>query len=127
MDVEIPIAPCDKGSDTSQDVDYLLWAKGNKYLCPAFNESHFIHGGFSADKYSWLRLAIHLCDDREEARLEKIARGQTHVDCASREESLKFFEQNIIGFETWSKVASTDQEFSKNLYKSDDVRANGTK
>ena len=92
-----------------------------------FNESHFIHGGFSADKYSWLRLAVHLCDDREEARLEKIAMGKNHLNCAPREESMKFFETNIVALETWSKVASTDDNFSKNLYKSAEDNLNGTK
>jgi hypothetical protein len=37
------------------------------YYCPQFEETHYLHGGFSASKWSWMRLAIHLCDDRVEA------------------------------------------------------------
>lgn len=60
QDIEIPMKEC-KG----QDQDWR--ATSLKYYCPEFDENHFAHGGFLAQKYSWLRLGIHLCDDRPEA------------------------------------------------------------
>lgn len=60
-DNEIPLQLCDSG-------EFDWRSKEIKYYCPKFDESHFLHGGFSADKYSWLRLIIHVCDDSEEAR-----------------------------------------------------------
>ena len=64
-DITIPIGPCNAGFGFDTD---SWFTGGNRLYCPKFNESHYIHGGFNSDKYSWLRLAIHLCDDSEEAK-----------------------------------------------------------
>jgi hypothetical protein len=54
-DREIPLIECAGGAED--------WRNGiPKYYCPDFDESHILHGSFYADKYSWLRLAIHVCD-----------------------------------------------------------------
>lgn len=67
-DIDIPIGPCDTGNE-----DWWWLSGGINYYCPKFDESHFVHGGFVADKFSLLRLAIHICDDSEEAKQQKIA------------------------------------------------------
>lgn len=59
-DEEIPLKLC-------QGKDQAWSGTGIKYYCPDFNETHFIHGGFWTDKYSWLRIALHLCENTTEA------------------------------------------------------------
>jgi hypothetical protein len=66
-----------------------------------------------------LRLTTHLCDDRPEARQKRIADGKTHINCVSREESIYYFENNVHGIETLSKVLNVNEEFSNHLYHSD--------
>lgn len=61
-DFSIPLENCNAG-----DLD---WRSGGiKYYCPKYDENSFIHGGFSAEKYNWHRLIIHICDDSEGAKL----------------------------------------------------------
>ena len=105
-DIEIPLEHCGSG-----DLD---WRSSKlKYYRPKYDKTHFLHGGFSAPKYNWHRLVLHLCDDSPEARAK---RSPENKECASREESLKYFEENIMGLETWSYEASINEDFSKNLY-----------
>ena len=91
-DYTIPIEPCNANMENP-------FTGANRIYCPKFNETHFIHGGFTADKFSWLRLALHICDSREEARLKKLEANKTHIECKSREESLKYFESKIQAVE----------------------------
>jgi hypothetical protein len=95
-------------------------SKEIKYYCPKFDETHFLHGGFSASKYSWMRLSIHVCDDREEAEQQRIHEGKIHTKCASWDESLQFFESTVHGLESISYEASVDEKFSQYLYSGDD-------
>lgn len=95
-DVEIPIEECE-----AQEADWRN--KKIKYYCPKFNESHYLHGGWIADKYSYLKLILHICDNSGYAREQRRIEGRTHIDCATREESLWYFENNVIGVETLAK------------------------
>lgn len=48
-------------------------AKNVIRYCPDYKpEIHFIYGGFYSKKYSWQRLALHLCDDSPEAEAKRI-------------------------------------------------------
>lgn len=64
-DITIPIGPCNAGFGFDTDT---WFTGGNRLYCPIFDETHFIHGGFNAEKYSWLRLGLHLCDNSTEAK-----------------------------------------------------------
>ena len=105
-DIEIPLERCGSG-----DLDWR--SSSLKFYCPKYDSNHFLHGGFSAPKYNWHRLILHLCDNSDEA---KASRTEPNKECATRAESLKYFESKIMGLETYSYEASIDEEFSKNLY-----------
>ena len=72
VDVEIPLKTCND--------DVPGWSNSTvKLYCADYNETHFIHGHFSSDKFSWLRLAYHECDyyrDRDTLQ---------YRDCAPRD------------------------------------------
>ena len=109
-DLEVPLERC--GTEGTFD-----WKSGGiNYYCPKYNQSHYLHGGFSASKYNWHRLIIHICDNSPSA---KMLRSDENKECASREESLQYFENTIVGLETWSNEASIKEDFSKNLYERD--------
>ena len=114
-DVWIPIGPCD--IDGSEDWWWL--SGGINYYCPKFDKNHFIHGGFASDKFSLMRLVIHICDDSEMANQERISNNKKFKKCVSREESFRYYERTIIGFETFTKEASINPDFSRYLYTSD--------
>lgn len=59
-DFEVPIKSCN-----TKDQDWTL--DSIKYYCSDFNENHFLRGGFIADKYSRMRLAVHICDNSTSA------------------------------------------------------------
>ena len=63
-DIEIPLERCGSG-----DLDWR--STKLKYYCPKYDKTHFLHGGFSAPKYNWHRLILHLCDDSPEARAKR--------------------------------------------------------
>ena len=84
QDVEIPLKICD-----GKELD---WRGTPNYYCPDFDNSHFIHGGFYSDKFSWMRLALHICDSRPEAKIKRISEGKTYTDCANEVESKNYFE-----------------------------------
>ena len=63
QDVDIPLKPC-KGLRASNS-DWDLG--GTKLYCPQFNESHFLYGGYYSERYSWMRLILHSCDDSPKA------------------------------------------------------------
>lgn len=64
-DKEVPLEIC-----SAKDLGFRQ--ENLKFYCPAFNESHWIHGGFSADMVSNLRLAIHACDDSADAEKKRM-------------------------------------------------------
>ena len=65
-----------------------------------------------------MRLALHICDSKPEARLQRISEGKNFEDCKDKDTSMRYFLEKIVGVEAISKEASIDDEFSKNLYKS---------
>ena len=92
-DIEIPIEYCGAAN--------LYWVQEKpKYYCSKFDESHFLHGGFTGDQWSIVRLIVHFCDNSEEA---KALRSEENKECASEEESKTYFENVITGFEVSSK------------------------
>ena len=62
IDTEIPLIPC----VNSENMD---WQEGQtKHYCPDFKpDIHFIYGGFYGKQYSWLRMAVHQCDNSTKA------------------------------------------------------------
>lgn len=108
-DIEIPLSKCQSG-------DFDWRSNEINYYCPDFSEKHFLKGGFEADKYSWMRLIVHICDNSTEAQAQREIENKKFKECASRDESIWFFENIVTGLETYSMEASIDQEFSKNLY-----------
>ena len=113
LDKEIPMIECPGAAEA--------WKTGiPKYYCPDFDESHHIHGAFWAPKFSWLRLAIHVCDSSKEAKAKRTGENK---ECKTEQESFEYFEKHIIGLETISKEASIEKKFSQNLYfKNESIR-----
>lgn len=110
LDIEIPMERC-------EGMEVAWRNKDAKYYCPVFDESHFMHGGFWGEKYSWLRLALHICDNRPEAQELRKQQGKTHIECATREESLNYFEQEVItGIDGFAPEANINKNYSKYLY-----------
>ena len=53
----IPLIICPSQSNTS-------WRKSDvKQYCPDYSDHHFLYGNFYTKRFSWLRLALHFCDD----------------------------------------------------------------
>ena len=119
-DIEVPLEICN--SDATAD-----WRSGGiKYYCPKYDNSSFLHGGFSAPKYNWHRLTIHLCDNSTKAIEQRKREGKKFIECATREKSLEYFENTIIGLETWAFEASIKEDFSRGLYSRDKLGENKT-
>lgn len=100
----------------------MEWRGGGiKYYCPEYKpDIHFIHGGTYADKFSWQRVALHLCDDSQEANdLRDESPSIIHKRCFSQEDSYAYYESKIIGMDSKATQVNIDEEFSKNLYSSD--------
>jgi len=56
-DIEVPLIRC----KNTREVE---WAKtGKKQYCPVFNSTHFLYGDFFTERFSWMRLVVHHCDD----------------------------------------------------------------
>ena len=92
-DIEVPIIPCEGQK--------VAWKKNRlKHYCTNFGEDHWLYGGFSAEKFSWMRLILHECDTNE------------RDDCASDSESQEYFEKTIIGIQSISKELSINETFS---------------
>ena len=112
-DIEVPIKTCN-----SKSYDWSV--EEIRYYCTDFNDNHFLRGGFTGDKYSWMRLILHICDNSTEATAKRQEEKQLglrqHAECASRDESIAYFEKTFIALEAISNEASVDQEFSKQLY-----------
>ena len=62
-DVEISLKRCKGLRDTVGDWDL----SGTKLYCPQFNESHFLYGGYFSERYSWMRVILHFCDESPKA------------------------------------------------------------
>lgn len=59
------------------------WRKSTvKQYCPKYDKQ-FLYGNFYTTRFAWMRLALHFCDDSEEARQERKAAGKKHVECES--------------------------------------------
>lgn len=99
-DIEVPIKPC-PGKEQAWRSDNL------KYYCTDFQDEHYIHGGFSADKFSWMRLVLHQCDPSKQSY------------CNDPDTSRKYFERTIVGIQSISQEFSIDDEFSRMLYKAE--------
>ena len=50
-----------------------------------------------------MRLAMHFCDDSEEAKRERIEAGKKHIECKSKEEIIDFFSNNIMSLDVMSQ------------------------
>ena len=68
-----------------------------------------------------MRLAIHFCDDSEEARVERRAAGKKHIECQSRDQILDYFENNIIGLDIVSESTTLGKNSLKSLGKENNV------
>lgn len=112
-DMEIPLQEC-AGKK-------MEWRKGGiKYYCPDYQpDIHFLHGGFYGEKFSWQRIALHLCNDSVEAKAQRIAENKVHIECADREAQIDFYKSRIIGMEAVVVEANIDDNFSNNLYSDD--------
>lgn len=57
QDIEVPVEKCSLAGTFD-------WRSSSiNYYCPKYDKSHFLHGGFSANKYNFHRLVVHLCDN----------------------------------------------------------------
>ena len=63
-DIEVPIKNCN-----SKSYDWSV--EEIRYYCTDFNDNHFLRGGFTGDKYSWMRLILHICDNSTEATAKR--------------------------------------------------------
>lgn len=112
-DLEIPLVECEARK--------MQWRGGGiKYYCPDYKpEIHFIHGGTYAEKFSWQRVALHLCDNSPEAEAKRNASNKVHWKCKTPEESYQYYEGKIIGMDSKATQVNIDEDFSKNLYSRD--------
>lgn len=56
----VPIKEC------NSDIIKTVWhSDGIKKYCPQFGHSHFIYGDYYSEKFSWYRLVVHACDEKE--------------------------------------------------------------
>jgi len=39
------------------------WSVNHQVYCPDYKEDHFIYGDYTSDQFSWLKLAVHYCDE----------------------------------------------------------------
>lgn len=62
-----------------------------------------------------MRLALHFCDDSPEAREEKLRAGKKHIDCKSMNETLDYFEYNIVSLDLISESPTLGSKSKKNL------------
>ena len=59
------------------------WSENLNIYCPNFEDHHFLYGDYTSDKFSWLKLAIHYCDENLRT-------------CEEKDEIDNFFRSNII-------------------------------
>lgn len=99
----IPLAVC-------HDPIHTSWRKSNvKQYCPDYGANDFLYGNYYSAKFSWLRLALHFCDDSAEARKERLTAGKKHLDCKSKEEINEYFAQNLIGLDVITEQPTLGQ------------------
>lgn len=51
-----------------------------------------------------MRLALHLCDNNDKAREQRIKDGKKFIDCAKYNESIEYFSKNIIGLDVITEL-----------------------
>lgn len=89
----IPLIVCPTTTITS-------WRKSdNKQYCPDYGDAHFLYGNFYTTRFSWLRLALHFCDDTPQGEEERRKAGRRHVKCAGRDRIMDYFASNIINLD----------------------------
>ena len=54
--------------EESQEYFHNNLANGIKYYKPKFTEEDYLYGGYLTDKFSWIRLILHECDNSSEAQ-----------------------------------------------------------
>ena len=75
-----------------------------------YGARHFIYGDFYSQKYSWMRLSIHLCD--------KTSRHAQNKTCEEQDKIEEYFAKTLVGVDLLHKVPSLKyQESSKILVK----------
>ena len=60
-----------------------------------------------------MRLALHFCDDSEEARQERRGAGKQFVECESFDKILDYFENTLIGLDVISETATLGKNSDK--------------
>ena len=114
IDTEIPLIACENPGDQ----DWQL--EKTKHYCPDFKpDIHFIYGGFYGKQYSWLRMAVHQCDNSTKAEEQRNITGKTHIKCATEDEQKAYFERTIIGLDASAFEPNIDEDFSKYLNSND--------
>ena len=107
----IPLIICPNAINTS-------WRKSNvKQYCPDYDDGHFLYGNYYTKRFSWLRLALHFCDDTPEGRLDRIQAGKQYIDCKSREEIIDFFSSNIIALDVITEAPTLGEGSAQVLAK----------
>ena len=59
------------------------WSEKLNIYCPNFEDSHFIYGDYTSVTFSWLKLAIHYCDENVRT-------------CEEKDEIDSFFRNTIV-------------------------------
>ena len=67
------------------------FASDIKKYCPVWKKSDFLYGDYYQNKSSWLRLALHKCDQKKWSSM--------NASCATDDQINTYFKQNLIGFE----------------------------
>jgi len=75
VDEIIELIECNEKADA--------WSQDVNIYCPNFEADHFLYGDYTSDKFSWLKLAIHYCDESLRT-------------CEEKDEIDRFFRTNIV-------------------------------
>ena len=59
-----------------------------KKYCPVFKDEDFLYGDYYEGKNSWLRLALHKCDEKKRAKYKE--------GCAKTSEIHEYFKKKVI-------------------------------
>jgi len=62
-----------------------------------------------------MRLIIHFCDDSPKAENKRIKEGKKYVKCKSKNESSKFYENNIFGLDIDTDSPTLGKSSTENL------------
>lgn len=84
-----------------------------KYYKPKFTDQDFLYGWYNTKKNSWLRLVLHECDNSTLAIQQRLREGRKFINCASKYDQRKFFEDNLFWFVVSTKEMSIGQANEK--------------